>query len=424
MENKQKISYKTIWNIPNCRRLICANLINRFGDSIDAIAFTWLVYQITGSAAWSALIFGLNQLPSIIIQPLAGAFVEGKNKKRIVIATDVLRGLIIAAFVALYYMHFVTPLLMAAFTVLITTVESFNLPASTAFVPELIDEEHFVTATSFNMTTSKIFELIGMGSAGFVIATFGVGAAMLIDVSTFLIGAVSIAFIDYRGCVLKNESIAEQDYKTKFTEGFKYLFRNRTVLYFCFLCVLLNFVLTPLNSFFAPIASEVYGMDSSFMSVCVMLMSSATILASIIMPKVLARFSFDTLAIVLGSLMSITCAILSCGGFVKGNVIGAYALGSICFIIFGFTSGLLAGCLNVTFVKAVDSDYLARIGAVFNAIAVASMPVATFVVSLCAIRLSVAKILFAFGMVGALLFASIYFFRGQSESKGVVENEA
>ncbi|WP_026510832.1 hypothetical protein [Butyrivibrio sp. LC3010] len=59
MEEK-KITYKDILKIPNCRKLITSNLINRFGDSVDAIAFTWLVYQITGSATWSALIFGLN----------------------------------------------------------------------------------------------------------------------------------------------------------------------------------------------------------------------------------------------------------------------------------------------------------------------------------------------------------------------------
>ena len=422
MEEK-KITYKEVWKIRNCRKLLASNLINRFGDSIDSIAFTWLVYQITGSAAWSALIFGLNQLPSIFVQPLAGPFVEGKNKKHIVIVTDILRGLIIAGFVALYYMNLVTPLLMAAFTMLITTVESFNIPASSAFVPELIDEKHYATATGLNMTASKIFELIGMGAAGAIIASMGVGAAMLIDAATFFIGAVIIATIEYKGCVLKDKAIASQSYGTKFTEGFKYLINNKTVLYFCLLCVLLNFMLTPLNGFLAPITSEVYGMDSNFMSICVMLMSGATIIASLVMPKVIEKFSFDFLAIALGSVIGLTCAALSLGGFVRGNALGAYMLGGACFILLGFTSGLLSGCLNVTFVKAVDHDYLARIGAVFNAIAVASAPVATFIVGILAVSLSVARIVFGFGIFGTLMFIGLFFFRNQKSQVGVVENE-
>lgn len=422
MEEK-KITYKDVLKIPNCRKLITSNLINRFGDSVDAIAFTWLVYNITGSAAWSAMIFGLNQLPSIFVQPLAGPFVEGRNKKRIVIATDILRGLIITAFVVLYYMNLVTPFLMAAFTMIITTVESFNLPASSSFVPELIDDKHFATATGLNMTASKIFELIGMGAAGIIIASFGVGSAMLIDAATFFIGAVIIATIEYKGCVLKNDAIKDQSYGTKFTEGIKYLFKNKTVLYFCFLCILLNFMLTPLNSFMAPIASELFGMNSDFMSVCLMLLSGATIIASLVMPKIIDKFSFDTLAIVLGSMLGLACAALSLGGFVKGNVLGAYIMGGACFILLGFTSGLLMSCLNVTFVKSVDHDYFARIGAVFNAIAVSSMPVATFIVSILAVSFSVAKIIFGFGIMGTIMFIVLFFLRVQKTPVGVIKNE-
>ena len=39
-----------------------ANAINRFGDSIDAIAFSWLAYQITGSAVWLAMIYAFNAI--------------------------------------------------------------------------------------------------------------------------------------------------------------------------------------------------------------------------------------------------------------------------------------------------------------------------------------------------------------------------
>lgn len=68
-----KIGYKDIFQQKEYAKMILANLVNRFGDSIDAIAFTWLVYQLTESAAWSALIFGVNSIPTIFITPFAGA---------------------------------------------------------------------------------------------------------------------------------------------------------------------------------------------------------------------------------------------------------------------------------------------------------------------------------------------------------------
>ena len=80
MEQNKKIGYKDIFKQKEYMKMMVAALINRFGDSIDAIASTWIVYELTGSAVWSAVIFGVNKVPSVFVTPLAGAWVEGRNK--------------------------------------------------------------------------------------------------------------------------------------------------------------------------------------------------------------------------------------------------------------------------------------------------------------------------------------------------------
>ena len=153
----KEFKYRDIVKSPEYRKLLLTNLINRFGDSVDAIAFTWLVYEITGSASWSALIFGLNMLPNIIVQPFAGPVIEKLDKKKVIVATHILRGIVISAFVGMYLAGIVNPFIMAAFTLLITTIESFNLPASTAFIPSIIKKEHLTHAMSLNSTLSSVF---------------------------------------------------------------------------------------------------------------------------------------------------------------------------------------------------------------------------------------------------------------------------
>ena len=86
----------------NYRKLVVANCINRFGDSIDALALTWLVYAVTGSAFWSAVYYACNQLPSVLIQPFAGAIVETQNKRRVMVLTDIMRGIAVATLAILY----------------------------------------------------------------------------------------------------------------------------------------------------------------------------------------------------------------------------------------------------------------------------------------------------------------------------------
>ena len=62
-------------------KLILANVVSRFGDSLDVIAYTWIMYEVTGSESLMALIMGLNYVPTVLLQPFAGALVDRIKKK-------------------------------------------------------------------------------------------------------------------------------------------------------------------------------------------------------------------------------------------------------------------------------------------------------------------------------------------------------
>ena len=126
---QNSITYINIFSDSNYRKLLLSEMIDRFGDSVDALAFTWLVYQITGSAMWSAIVFALNMLPNVIVQPFAGAIVERQDKKKVIILTYILRAIVIALFAVLYVLERVNAPVMAVLTLLITTIESFSLPS-------------------------------------------------------------------------------------------------------------------------------------------------------------------------------------------------------------------------------------------------------------------------------------------------------
>lgn len=83
-------------------KLMFANSISRFGDSIDMVAFAWLTYQITNSETWSAIVVGVNQLVTILCQPIVGSIVENINKKKVVVIADFSRFAVIGIFVFLY----------------------------------------------------------------------------------------------------------------------------------------------------------------------------------------------------------------------------------------------------------------------------------------------------------------------------------
>ena len=161
MEKTTKTGYREVLGQKEYAKKLAANTINRLGDSIDVIAFQWLVYHITGSAAWSALIVAFNMLPSMLLEPFAGALVEGRKKKNILVITDCIRGAVTVSLAILYLLGQVRPWMLVVFTLTNSTVEAFSSPAGTALLPKILDEKYYEYGTSLNSVISNVIQLLG-----------------------------------------------------------------------------------------------------------------------------------------------------------------------------------------------------------------------------------------------------------------------
>lgn len=426
----KEFKYRDIVKSPEYRKLLLTNLVNRFGDSVDAIAFTWLVYEITGSASWSALIFGLNMIPNIIVQPFAGPVIEKLDKKKVIVATHILRGIVISAFVGMYLAGIVNPFIMAAFTLIITTIESFNLPASTAFIPSIIKKEHLTHAMSLNSTLSSAMALVGTGLAGIIIAKFGVYTAMLIDAATFFIAAFGTSTIRRLNETESNEGgasseqVSQESYISLLKGGVKYIAKNRVILNYCFVAVILNFLLVPINSLLAPLAEDVYGLGSELLSVAGIAFSIGAIIGSAVVPMITEKMSAKSTLVIFGLVLGGAMYALSLGRYLKGAVIPGYLLAGACYIIISFVASVLGGVLSVMFVKVVDQSYLARAGAIFNASATAATPVGSVLVSVLALKLNPALLIAVSAVLAIVLFVLVGVSNLRFEMKEELSNAA
>ena len=169
--------------------LLTSNIINRCGDSLDTILFTWLVYLLTNSAGWSAIIFGINQATSVIIQPFIGPLVENMNKKKVLVLSDIARVLLV-----LYILYVYTQNIM---TISISLIEAFHMPAGVAVIQHVLPNEHYDKGVSVNVSCTKIAVLVGTGLSGIVISSFGIGISLAIDALIFLISALLIVKIEF-----------------------------------------------------------------------------------------------------------------------------------------------------------------------------------------------------------------------------------
>ena len=196
-DKNKKIGYRDVFRQKEFMKMIVAALINRFGDAVDAIAASWIVYEITGNAVWSAVIYGVNKVPTVLITPLAGAWVEGRKKKMIMIVTDIVRAICVAFVATGYLFDFLQAWMLVVTTFAISTAEAFRGPASTALMPKVLKKEFFSCGMALMSTASSAVELVGTAMAAGIIAVIGTAGAIYVDMVTFLLSAFVIFFCKY-----------------------------------------------------------------------------------------------------------------------------------------------------------------------------------------------------------------------------------
>lgn len=427
-DTENRGNYLKILKESEYRKLLFSNLINRFGDSVESIAFTWVVYQITNSAAWSAIVFALNMLPNVIVQPFAGAIVEKMNKKQVVIATHFLRALLITLFIILFELGYVNPLILSCFTLIITTAESFNLPAGTAFTAQVIKREDINAGMSLNSVFTNAASLAGSGAAGFIIAKSGVEAAMFIDVSTFIIAAILIKLIKEAANTVSNNTDSTKSnssgYIKMLKEGIVYVFKTPVVRNFCIICIVLNCMLIPLNALQAPIADDIFGMGSELLSFAGIFSSIGGIVGAVLLPYIAKTLSPLRITIMGIFLLIIGMSCIPAGRLVKGNAILSYILISASFFIMVASASLVGGIINIQFMKCVDHNYMARASAVFNSSVTAAMPIGSFIVSVFISRISVMYMLIGSTAVSIAILVLIMILQPILEKSEEMTNEA
>ena len=406
-EITQKISYRDVFKQKEYLKVIIANLISRFGDSLDAIAFTWLVYAITGSASWSAIIFAMNQLPSILVQPFAGPLVEGMNKKKVMVLTDLIRSFIIVGLAVLFFNDMITPWILLIFTLCVSTVEAFRIPASMATIPKIIEPEYYSYATSLNSTLSTVVQLIGIAAGGIVISAIGIGSAILIDGVTFLGSALILASLRIKEENLFKNKLNVREYFSVLKAGASYVKNQAVIRNFCILGMITNAIIVPINALQSPLIQDVMGQGTELLSAFSLALLIGMGLGSFLFPFIEEKIKPRTMIVLSGLVVALCFFTFPMGIYIQKYVFSIYALTCITSFILGVVASLLSSVLGVQFMKVVEQDYLARVGAIFNAGASLATPAVSLMIGAVTVSCSVTEIFQISGVLCAILFLFI-----------------
>lgn len=212
-------------------RLWLAQVISLLGDWFNTIVLSALVVRYTDGTGYEGIALSgylmARLIPPLLVSPFAGVLVDRFNRKRLLIASDVLRAGVVI--MLLFAIHPDRLWLIYVLTIIQFMLSAVFEPGRNALMPNLLEEKDLVQANTLSSVTWSVMLAIGAIIGGIVASIFGISAALLIDAGTFLLSALLIYAItprEKRKITSQESPEATSEPDTSFRDGLRYFFRN------------------------------------------------------------------------------------------------------------------------------------------------------------------------------------------------------
>lgn len=383
-------------------KLWLGRVISRFGDSVDAIAYMWMIYQLTGSTVLMGSIMAVNFTPNLLLGMFAGVLVDRWNKKTIMLLGDLGRGSVVALTAVLFMSGRLEIWQLFVFTVINSTLETFASPARTSTIPRLIsDSNDIILANSLSKAGSSLAELAGLGAAGLIIGLWGIAAALIIDAATFFICGAFVAWaaVPRIESELEHKPLSLSSFKDDFSEGLRVTFGQPAIRLCVFLAVALNLVLSPFHVLAPVFADNVMRLGAKGYSLMSLAITAGMMLGALLAGQLGQRLSLRN--------MILAGLILLSSGFLTLWCLTHIVLAFLASAALGIGTAMISAAFTTLFMQTCPQDKMGRAASIMNSAGMAAMPLSTAVAGLLAVHFAVQRLFLGMAVLVGLIAVTV-----------------
>lgn len=349
--------------VRNYRLFALGALVSNVGGWMAMVAQDWLVLtELTaGSASALGLVAGLQFVPVALFAPLAGAFADRFDKRKVLLVTQSAAALTAVALFVLIVTGAVRLWQVFILAALLGTILAFDNPSRQAFVSEMVPPELLPNAIGLNSASFNAARLIGPGLAGILIGAFGVAPAVAINALTY--AAVIGALLLMRTTELDRTLRAPG--KRAVRDGLAYVRHRPDILLIMFIVFMLgtfglNFPITN-----ALMATQIFGKGAEAYG----LLGSVMAVGSLAAALLAARRTKPSLRVLLGSLagFSVFTTVLAFSP--------SYPVYAVLLVPVGLTAMTVLPSANSMVQLSTEPEYRGRVMAVYMAIFLGGTPI-------------------------------------------------
>ena len=184
----------SFWNLlrrnRNYRYTWLGQVVSEVGDHFNSIAVLSLALHVTGTGAAVGGVMIARTISAIVAAPIAGVTLDRLDRRRVMIASDLIRAVVAAGFVLVFTHGY--EWLMYVLSGLLMFASPFFTAGRSAILPRITDPEELHTANALTQTTQWLTLSIGTMLGGVSTMQFGYEWAFIANALSFVFSAFAI----------------------------------------------------------------------------------------------------------------------------------------------------------------------------------------------------------------------------------------
>jgi len=169
-----------------------SSLTSNTGNAIQVVGASWLMTSMTGSAAMVALVQTATSLPFMLFALVGGAAADLHDRRRIMLATQVVMAAISILLAVLVGLHLVSPWTLLGLTLALGVGAAFFNPAFAASTGDSVPRSELPGAVSLNILGFNASRAVGPAIGGAIVALGGSLAAFVAAAGAYLVAVVLV----------------------------------------------------------------------------------------------------------------------------------------------------------------------------------------------------------------------------------------
>lgn len=226
------------------------------GSSLTSFALGFWAFQESGRTSDYALVVMLALVPQALLSPLGGAVADRFERRKVMMTAHLVSAHTMVALVLLVATDALA-LWNVSLIVLATSVAiAFHQPAYLAAIAQLVPKPYLPQANAIAQMGVSVSQLVAPLAGGALIAVFGLGPVIGLNIAAFLIGVVTLLAVRLPNRMFRR---MEESFRSSITGGWRFLIRRRPLLIMIGFFMVVNFFTAIMWVSIAPMVLPIAG---------------------------------------------------------------------------------------------------------------------------------------------------------------------